>query len=77
MAAKSVEERVALIEGKIAKKKEEIEALEAQKQKLHSTTCFLAMSRHGKAHPDRVGLGNQTSRHEVCTATNLQSGWLV
>ena len=34
MAAKSVEERVALIEGKIAKKKDEIEALEAQKQKL-------------------------------------------
>ena len=31
MAAKSVEERVALIEGKIAKKKED---LEAQKQKL-------------------------------------------
>ena len=29
MAAKSVEERIALIEGKIAKKKEEIEALEA------------------------------------------------
>ena len=34
MAAKSVEERVALIEGKIAQKKDEIEALEAQKQKL-------------------------------------------
>ena len=34
MAAKSVEERIALIEGKIAKKKEEIEALETQKQKL-------------------------------------------
>ena len=34
MAAKSVEERIALIEDKIAKKKSEIEALEAQKQKL-------------------------------------------
>ena len=34
MAAKSTEERIALIDGKIAKKKEEIAALEAQKQKL-------------------------------------------
>lgn len=34
MAAKSVEERIALIDDKIAKRKTEIEALEAQKQKL-------------------------------------------
>lgn len=34
MAAKSVEERIALIDAKIAKKKVEIESLEAQKQRL-------------------------------------------
>lgn len=34
MAAKSVEERIALIDAKIAKKKDEIASLEAQKQKL-------------------------------------------
>lgn len=34
MAAKNVEERIALIDQKIAKKKAEIEALEASKQKL-------------------------------------------
>lgn len=34
MAAKSVEERIALIDAKIAKKKDEITSLEAQKQKL-------------------------------------------
>lgn len=34
MAAKSVEERIALIDAKIAKKKAEIESLETQKQKL-------------------------------------------
>lgn len=34
MAAKSVEERIALIDEKISKKKKEIEALDAQKQKL-------------------------------------------
>lgn len=34
MAAKTIEERVALIDQKIEKKKAEIEALEAQKQKL-------------------------------------------
>ena len=34
MAAKSIEERVALIDQKIAKKKAEIEALEATKQKI-------------------------------------------
>lgn len=34
MAAKSAEERIALIDEKIAKKKAEIESLEAQKQKL-------------------------------------------
>lgn len=34
MAARSIEARVALIDQKIAKKQEEIEKLEAQKQKL-------------------------------------------
>lgn len=34
MAAKTIEERVSIIESKIEKKKQEIEALEAQKQKL-------------------------------------------
>ena len=34
MAAKTKEERIALIEEKIAKKQAEIQALEAQKQKL-------------------------------------------
>lgn len=34
MAAKNVEERITLIDQKIAKKKAEIEALEASKQKL-------------------------------------------
>lgn len=34
MAAKSVEERIMLIDQKIAKKKSEIESLEATKQKL-------------------------------------------
>ena len=34
MAAKNVEERIAMIDAKIAKKKGEIESLEAQKQKL-------------------------------------------
>ena len=34
MAAKTKEERIALIEGKIQKKQDEIAALEAQKQKL-------------------------------------------
>ncbi len=34
MAYKNTEERIALIDEKIAKKKAEIEALEAQKQKL-------------------------------------------
>lgn len=34
MAAKTKEERIALIEGKIKKKQDELAALEAQKQKL-------------------------------------------
>ena len=34
MAARTVEERIAIIDEKISKKKAEIEALEAQKQKL-------------------------------------------
>ena len=34
MAARSTEERIALIDAKISKKQDEIKALEAQKQKL-------------------------------------------
>ena len=37
MAARTAEERIALIDAKIAKKKEEIKVLEAQKQKLLSS----------------------------------------
>lgn len=50
MAAKSTEERIALIEGKISKKKEEIEALEAQKQKLlHPITMKIVMAKAKEA----------------------------
>ena len=44
MAARTAEERIALIDAKIAKKKEEIKALEAQKQKiLHPVTMRSVM----------------------------------
>lgn len=43
MAARSTEERIALIDAKISKKQEEIKTLEAQKQKLlhpgHHENC--------------------------------------
>lgn len=43
---KTVDERVAIIDEKIAKKKEEIEALEAQKQKLlHPITMKSVMDK--------------------------------
>ena len=46
MAAKTKEERIALIEEKIAKKQAEIQALEAQKQKLlHPITMRSVMSK--------------------------------
>ena len=57
MAAKSVEERIALIEGKIAKKKEEKEALEAQKQKLlHpiKTKSVMAKAKEAGLSPEEI-----------------------
>ena len=46
MAARNVEERIAIIDEKISKKKAEIEALEAQKQKLlHPVTMKTVMEK--------------------------------
>ena len=46
MAARTAEERIALIDAKIAKKKEEIKVLEAQKQKLlHPVTMRSVMGK--------------------------------
>ena len=45
MAARSTEERIALIDAKISKKQEEIKTLEAQKQKLLPGD----LRRHGSA----------------------------
>lgn len=46
MAARTVEERIAIIEEKISKKKAEIEALETQKQKLlHPVTMKTVMEK--------------------------------
>ena len=46
MAARTAEERIALIDAKIAKKKEEIKVLEAQKQKLlHPATMRSVMEK--------------------------------
>lgn len=46
MAAKSKEERIALIDAKIAKKKEEIQVLEEQKQKiLHPVTMKIVLAK--------------------------------
>ena len=46
MAARTVEERIALIDEKISKKKADIEALEAQKQKLlHPVTMKTVMEK--------------------------------
>ena len=46
MAARTAEERIALMDAKIAKKKEEIKVLEAQKQKLlHPVTMRSVMEK--------------------------------
>ena len=46
MAARTVEERIAIIDEKISKKKADIEALEAQKQKLlHPVTMKTVMEK--------------------------------
>lgn len=46
MAARSTEERIALIDAKISKKQDEIKALEAQKQKLlHPVTMRTVMEK--------------------------------
>ena len=50
MAAKTVEERVAILDERIAKKQSEIEALEAQKQKLlHPVTMRSVMAKAKEA----------------------------
>lgn len=55
MAARSTEERIALIDAKISKKQDEIKALEAQKQKLlHPVTMNLSWrKRKPPAYPRR------------------------
>ena len=46
MAARTVEERIAIIDEKISKKKADLEALEAQKQKLlHPVTMKTVMEK--------------------------------
>lgn len=50
MTRKTPEERVAVIDAKIAKKREEIDALEAQKQKiLHPVTMKTVMTKAKEA----------------------------
>lgn len=50
MAAKTVEERIAIIDEKIAKKQAEIDALETQKQKLlHPVTMRAVMTKAKEA----------------------------
>ena len=50
MAARSTEERIALIDAKISKKQDEIKALEAQKQKLlHPVTMRSVMEKANAA----------------------------
>lgn len=50
MAARSTEERIALIDAKISKKQDEIKALEAQKQKLlHPVTMRSVMEKEKAA----------------------------
>ena len=49
MAARTAEERIALIDAKIAKKKEEIKALEAQKQKIPHPVTMRSVMEKAKA----------------------------
>ena len=49
MAARTAEERIALIDAKIAKKKEEIKVLEAQKQKLLLPVTMRSVMEKAKA----------------------------
>ena len=49
MAARSTEERIALIDAKISKKQEEIKTLEAQKQKLLHPVTMRAVMEKAKA----------------------------
>ena len=49
MAARTAEERIALIDAKIAKKKEEIKALEAQKQKILHPVTMRSVKEKAKA----------------------------
>ena len=55
MAARTAEERIALINAKIAKKKEEIKVLEAQKQKLlHPVTMRSVMEKQKQPASPRI-----------------------
>ena len=49
MAARSTEERIALIDAKISKKQEEIKTLEAQKQKLIDPVTMRTVMEKAKA----------------------------
>ena len=49
MAARSTEERIALIDAKISKKQDEIKALEAQKQKLLHLVTMRSVMEKAKA----------------------------
>ena len=49
MAARTVEERIAIIDEKISKKKAEIKALETQKQKLLHPVTMKTVMEKGKA----------------------------
>ena len=49
MAARSTEERIALIDAKISKKQEEIKTLEAQKQKLRHPVPMRTVMEKAKA----------------------------
>ena len=49
MAARTVEERIAIIDEKISKKKADIKVLEAQKQKLHHPVTMKTVMEKAKA----------------------------
>ena len=53
MAARSTEERIALIDAKISKKQDEIKALEAQKQKLLHPVTMRSVMEKPLAYPRR------------------------
>ena len=55
MAARTVEERIAIIDEKISKKKADIKVLEAQKQKLlHPVTMKTVMAKASGLSPEEI-----------------------